>query len=600
VRGLTSIAESSSGRVRRRLLVVALVMLAACWPTAPGAAPRDPSRLVAGAASVEVSFPPGIPLAGYGGFPRRAWMPDVFGRHRYAFWFRPSTGVHDPFTVRSLVLESRGVRVLWLAADLVGTDPSLLAELRERLGRQGLRYAAVIASASHTHSGPGAYSDSALFAFVAVDRRSSAVRNRILDGFERAAREAEGHKVPARIGSARTEVRDIAESRVRQPLDPELGIVKLTGLDGRPVALLWNYAIHGTALGRENFLLSGDLMGEASARLEREIGAPVLFVNGSVGDVSPRPRGWAGVTAAGEALAAGARRASDEARVEPDRLEVVHERIALPSPMLAVRNCVGGWAPAWLTVGLSQELPSSAEILGLMIGRTAWVTIPGELQTSLGLEIKASGRARFSHVFLAGVSNDYLGYFLGPAEYRRPSYIACASLYGERGGQIIRDAAVETLRRLGHPEATVTGRESKRAVRNRSRRQLRRVRRDGIDQGRPRSGGERVELSGERRLLASPGVPVHDAAAHRLVERADGIVHDRAGVGSLSLDGRARGLDGGADGAARGAIALTPFLVLLYPLDRRRCIGHEDAPLVYAGDTRRYRRGRHLSRSLSS
>ena len=55
---------------------------------------------------------------------------------------------------------------------------------------------------------------------------------------------------------------------------------------------MWNYAIHGTALGRDNFLLSGDLMADASLRLERELGVPALFVNGAVGDVSPRPRGW--------------------------------------------------------------------------------------------------------------------------------------------------------------------------------------------------------------------------------------------------------------------------------------------------------------------
>ena len=42
---------------------------------------------------------------------------------------------------------------------------------------------------------------------------------------------------------------------------------------------------------------------------ERHIGAPVLFVNGAVGDVSPRSRGWTGVQAAGAALADGALRA---------------------------------------------------------------------------------------------------------------------------------------------------------------------------------------------------------------------------------------------------------------------------------------------------
>ncbi len=402
-----------------------------------------------GAASVEVTLPKGTPLAGYGGFPRRAWLPDFLGKNPHAFWFRPSTGVHDPPRVRSLTLESGTVRILWLAVDLVGIDPTLLSELRERLGRQGLTYSVVIASASHTHSGPGAYGDSALFGFLAVDRLSRTVRARILDGLERAAREAETRKAPAGVASARTEVRDIAESRVRQPLDPELGVMKVTGADGRPVALLWNYAIHGTALGRDNFLLSGDLMAEASARLERELGVPALFVNGAVGDVSPRPRGWAGVKVAGEALAAGALRAWAQARTEPARLKVARERVALPAPAVALRNCFGGWAPAWMTLGVGEALPSSVEVIALMIGRTGWVTIPGELETRLGLDVKAAGRDRFSHVFIAGVSNDYLGYFLVPADYRRPSYIACGSLYGERGGEIMRDAAVAALRHLG-------------------------------------------------------------------------------------------------------------------------------------------------------
>ena len=438
-----------SARGARRAVAAGLLAAALSWPAGPAIGARDEAGLIAGAGSVEVTLPPGTPLGGYGGFPRRAWLPDVLGRYPHAFWFRPSIGVHDPMKVRGLLLESGKVRVLWLAVDLVGIDPSLVSELRQRLARRGLSYAAVIASASHTHSGPGAYVDSALFGFLAVDRLSPAVRGAILDGLEEAARQADARKVSARVASGRTEVRGIAESRVQEALDPELGVVKLMGTDGRPVALVWNYAVHGTALGRDNFLLSGDLMGEASARIERQIGAPVLFVNGAVGDVSPRPRGWAGVQAAGAALADGALRAWAQAGTESGRLQIATERVGLPAPTVALRNCLRGWAPAWMTIGLRETLPSSTEVIALSIGRTAWVTIPGELETKLGLEIKAGARQRFRHVFIAGVSNDYLGYFLVPADYRRPSYIACGSLYGERGGEIIRDAAMAALRRLG-------------------------------------------------------------------------------------------------------------------------------------------------------
>ena len=156
---------------------------------------------------------------------------------------------------------------------------------------------------------------------------------------------------------------------------------------------MWNYAIHGTALGRDNFLLSGDLMADASLRLERELGVPALFVNGAVGDVSPRPRGWTGVATAGSALAAGALSAWAAARQDTDqRLEVVTERVILPSPALSLRNCLGEWIPSNVLLGLAGALPSSAELIALTLGGTAWVTIPGELETRLGLDVKEGMR----------------------------------------------------------------------------------------------------------------------------------------------------------------------------------------------------------------
>jgi len=441
VRGL------SAGRLRRAVALWIIVAL-----PGPALAVRD-EPLVAGASSVAVALPPGVPLAGYGGFPRRAWLPDLLGWYPHAFWFRPSVGVHDPLKVRGLELESGNVRVLWLAVDLVGVDPTLLPELRQRLARRGLGYSAVIVSASHTHSGPGAYASSWLFSLLAVDRLSPAVRGRILDGLENAARQAGTRKVSARVASGHAEVPDIVESRVQQPLDVRLSLVKIATPEGRVLAVLWNYAVHGTSLGRDNFLVSGDLMGEAGARIEREIGAPALFVNGAVGDVSPRPRGWRGVEAGGQALADGALRALKDARLETGGVQIATEQVSLPSPTLSLRNCLDGWAPSWMTIGLQGAMPSTTELIAVRIGQTGWVTIPGELETRLGADIKARAGEWFSQVLIAGVSNDYLGYFLVPADYRRPSYIACGSLYGERGGEILRDSAANALKRLGQASA---------------------------------------------------------------------------------------------------------------------------------------------------
>ena len=430
-----------------RAVAVALASVMVLSPHAAAALPA--AALRAGAASFEVQLPAGAPLAGYGGFPRRAWIPDVLGRFPNAFWFNPSSGVHDALRVRALALESGGLRVLWLSVDLVGVDPTMVAEVRSRLADPGGAPATFIVSASHTHSGPGAYAESAFWGFLAADRESPAVRKAIVDGMERAAREAERRRAPARLSWGKTTVTGVATSRLDQPLDPELGLLKVTGGDGRPVALVWNYAVHGTALGRVNSLLSGDLMGEASARLERETGAPVLFVNGAAGDVSPKERGWPGVESAGAVLASAALAAW---RVLPPgrdlTLNVVQSQVSLPRPALSARNCAGRWIPGGLRIGLAGALPSAATLTAVRIGGTAWVTVPGELQTRLGLDIKTAGRRGFDEAFVAGYSNDYLGYFLTRGDYGRPSYVACGSFYGERGGEIVRDAAVELLGRL--------------------------------------------------------------------------------------------------------------------------------------------------------
>jgi neutral ceramidase len=407
------------------------------------------AALTAAASSLEVQMPAGAPLAGYGGFPRRAWIPDFLGRFPNTFWFNPSSGVHDPFRVRALAFESGGLRVIWLSVDLVGVDPTMVAEVRSRLADPGGALPTLIVSASHTHSGPGAYAESVFWGFLAADRESQAVRKAILDGMERAAREAERRRAPAWLSWGKTTVPGVATSRLDQPLDSELGLLEVKGGDGRPVALVWNYAIHGTALGRVNSLLSGDLMAEASARLEGETGAPVLFVNGAAGDVSPKERGWPGVESAGAALASAALAAWRA--LPPGRdltLNVVQSQVSLPRPALSVRNCAGRWVPGAVRLGLAGALRSAATLTAVRIGRTAWVTVPGELQTRLGLDIKTAGRRRFDEAFVAGYSNDYLGYFVTREDYGRPSYVACGSFYGERGGEIVRDAAVELLGRL--------------------------------------------------------------------------------------------------------------------------------------------------------
>ena len=71
------------------------------------------------------------------------------------------------------------------------------------------------------------------------------------------------------------------------PVDRRIGLIRIDKLDGSPLALIANYAIHGTVLGQQNLLISGDAPGVVSSYVEEKIGAPLLFVNGAAGDLAP-------------------------------------------------------------------------------------------------------------------------------------------------------------------------------------------------------------------------------------------------------------------------------------------------------------------------
>jgi hypothetical protein len=202
-------------------------------------------------------------------------------------------------------------------------------------------------------------------------------------------------------------------------------------------------------LGPKNLDVSGDVMGIASRRLERDVHVPALFVNGTVGDVSPQRHGREAALAVGDDLAEAVRGAW--ARI--DRLDeappiVRTTLVTLPSPSLSLRNCTARWVPRWLGVPLGAVFPREATLTAVAIGDVVIAAVPGELQSALGQEVKTAARRRWRHPLIAGLTNDYLGYFVTPADYERVSYVTCASLYGASGGEQLVAAATGMLRAL--------------------------------------------------------------------------------------------------------------------------------------------------------
>jgi hypothetical protein len=374
-------------------------------------------------------------------------FPISSGRYRYAFWFRPSAGQHDPVGARALVLENPKARVAWVTVDLIAVDRAFTTALQERLTATSFPPATLIVSASHTHSGPGAFMDSELSGLIAVDRMDSTVRSALIEGVAAAIRRADGARAPALFAATRVTAPAVTSSRIREPLDPEIVVLKITRTDGKPLA--------SSGTSRSTARCSGG----KPAAIGRRDGCCLRNARAAArraGPLRQRSRGRRepaghGLTALSEtagALAAAVETGWAEARAVPAvRLHVARQTVALPRPAVSLKRCAGGWVPGFFALPLF-GLAAETELIGAAVGDTAWVTIPGELQTSFGLAIKRELRGLFGAVFLAGLSNDYLGYFMGPEAAASKSYVACATLYGPDTASCLADGALDVFYRL--------------------------------------------------------------------------------------------------------------------------------------------------------
>jgi hypothetical protein len=438
--------------VRRaaRTALALSVLLALAVVVPPTARAACDACVTAGAGRAVLALPPGTPLGGYGSLGRRLLLPDVLNRHPHAFWLKPSVGQRDPLAARALVLERDGRRVTWLAIDLVAVDQAFTHAIATRLGGEA---GTLIVSASHTHSGPGGYVESAVAGFLTMDRLEPMVREALVAASVAAVRQAEAARAPAQVGVATVDGPAVIVSRLGKPLDHELVVVALRRPDGTPVAVLWNFGIHATMLGASNLHVSADVIGAASQVVEKTLGAPALFVAGALGDVSPARHGAASLAEVGGELAGAVLEGwGAAAPLARPTLVIRTTTVTLPAPYLSLRNCLGRWVPRALAMPLGDMFPREATLTAVALGDVAWVVVPGELQTALGRRVKRAGRELFGEAFVAGVSNDYLGYLVTEADYDRPTYITCASVYGPAAGERLTQRAVDLLYELrGRP-----------------------------------------------------------------------------------------------------------------------------------------------------
>jgi hypothetical protein len=194
-------------------------------------------------------------------------------------------GVLDRVYARAIVLESGATR-----AALITVDAGMISDgVWQAVTRQietDLRIPSVnvLLTATHTHSVPGP---------PAPDYARKIVE---------AARLAQQQLVPARVGYGTGESyinvnRQITDPKTGKwwegpnrsgPSDKTVAVLKFESLGGEPLAVYYNYAVHGVIAGQLD-QISGDIPGASSRYIEDASGGSVVAVwsTGASGDQNP-------------------------------------------------------------------------------------------------------------------------------------------------------------------------------------------------------------------------------------------------------------------------------------------------------------------------
>jgi hypothetical protein len=243
-------------------------------------------ELYVGAAEVDITPPVGTGLAGN-------LKP------------RPSVGIEDPLTFKAIVLESGGVKLAYVLADLIAlsraTGDALVAAAASRTG---IPASHIVWAASHTHTGPYTWPES-----LATDQAWLAG---LPEKFARAVELAHAARRPARMCLERGYCSSVGHNRrlkykdgkevntwllhhgeedvqcvgAAAPIDPELGILSFDDEQGVPIAILWHYTLHTNTNFGPRF--SADYPGVVAGRLRERFGEGTvpIFVPGAFGDIN--------------------------------------------------------------------------------------------------------------------------------------------------------------------------------------------------------------------------------------------------------------------------------------------------------------------------
>lgn len=280
-------------------------------------APPVSGGLLAGAAEVDITPPPGLSPFGY----------SVSARRISGYWLR--------LKGRVIVLQdAKGQRLALVQVDLGAVSDLLRLETARRVAHLHLDPGNLLIAASHTHGAPGNFFGDSFYNIMSSaqmgynHRLLMFMAERLASGLQSAC----ATLAPARLAAGSVLVKELSCNRSRPawsanfpadsppPYDgviPRLYLVRIDRVDPAcpaghtPLAVWGVLPVHGTAVNARTRYVHGDLFGVASRRLRAAIAADQRLTAGPVAAM-----------AIGPAADASPNRAWVEAKASPDCGEI--------------------------------------------------------------------------------------------------------------------------------------------------------------------------------------------------------------------------------------------------------------------------------------
>lgn len=378
---------------------------------------------------------------------------------------RVSTGVHDKIYHRVVVLHDGKNPFILVSSDICLVSPSEYDKVAEMVNKR-FKIPAVNFwwTVTHTHSAPEVGPPGLPEAFLGdrythqYDKAYTAeVEVKLLDAIETGLKQLQ----PARLGVGWGYSQANINRRARGidgktslgmnpdgPVDRRIGLLRIEKEDKSPIALIANYAMHGTVMSGANLHISGDGPGVVAEYVEEQIGAPMLYINGAAGNIAPIYSVYP---------SPGAGRLNQFKAMLGDKIIAAHKTIL--STTNEVKLNAGGIiveTPRKEGLKWTSDLGNYTKTLAdgkhmvklpvrfLKINQDIAIwSAPLELFCEISNEIR--DRSPFPYTFYFGYGNGWLGYLLSEDEWKYGGYEPTVSPYTPGAAKDLTDGVLNYM-----------------------------------------------------------------------------------------------------------------------------------------------------------